>query len=96
MAKAEEFDSVTENIEGATLINCFAQTLEDNVNGLLRTMVFAKKRPRLGLSRLQPRDNVAGKQRQLAIITSRVARSAEPVVAREVFANLVFEVDFFV
>ena len=59
-------------------------------------MVFDEPFHRLGLSRLNPGEQVFRVERPLPIVSRRIIRPMKPPMRREILADLDLEVDFFV
>ncbi len=95
LAQADHLDAVSQDIEGAAIIQGFPQAIQQNrFSG--GSVVFAQDIPGFRLSRLDPGHDIRRKQGTGAVVLLGSAGCVQPAVGGQVFADVVSEVDFFV
>ena len=83
LLQAEEFDAIAEHIEGPALVELGTEAVEERRLGLA-AVILREGLPGLGLSRLEPGDDVRRVESALAVVELGVVRRVEPVVDLEV------------
>ena len=93
--QTEHIEAVAQNMQRPLLIDGLPQTAQQC---LARSgpVVLCQSVPCGRLRRLNPSQNVSGKQRQFAVILGGILVGVLPTLSGQMFANLDFEADLFV
>ena len=91
----EHLDPLPEDIERAALIDRLPQPIEERLGGM-GAMILDERLPGLGLSPLDPGEDVIGKQRPSPVVAARIPFDVDPAVGAQVLADFLLEGEFFV
>ena len=95
LPQTKDIEAVPKDVQRALLIDGLSQTAQQCVTRS-GPVILRQSVPCGRLCRLDPCQNVSGKQCQLAVIVSGSLIGIQPALSGQIFADFNFEADFFV